>query len=75
MINLVPFTFDLTAHEGTRLAVVLDAVGPRWDPNEVYTGEAQAHRMLYASLDADQQTAKPPTTYSSPRECCPMSPR
>jgi hypothetical protein len=24
---------------------------------EVLTGEAQAHRMLYANLDADQQAA------------------
>ena len=57
MTSLVPFTIDLTAHEGTRLAAVLDAVGPHWDPIEVVTGEAQAHRMLYANLNPDQQAA------------------
>jgi hypothetical protein len=55
--SLVPFTIDLTAHEGTRLAAVLDAMGPHWDPIEVSIGEAQAHRMLYANLDPDQQAA------------------
>jgi Family of unknown function (DUF6400) len=55
--SLVPFTIDLTAHEGTRLAAVLDAVGPHWDPIEVSMGEAQAHRMLYANLNPDQQAA------------------
>jgi hypothetical protein len=55
MATLVPFTIDLTAHEGTRLAAVLDALGPRWDPAEIYAGEAQAHQMLYAHLDSEQQ--------------------
>ena len=55
MPNLVPFNVDLTAHEGVRLAAVLDALGPHWDPAEIYTGEAEAHRMLYSQLDADQQ--------------------
>jgi hypothetical protein len=53
--SLIPFTLDLTAHEATRLAAVLDALGPHWNPTDIYTGEAQAHRMLYAHLDADQQ--------------------
>jgi hypothetical protein len=53
--SLVPFDIDLTMHEGVRLTVVLNALGPHWDPVEVYTGEAEAHRMLYADLDADQQ--------------------
>ena len=57
MTSLVPFTIDLTAHEGACLAAVLDAVGPHWDPIEVSTGEAEAHRMLYANLDSDQQAA------------------
>jgi len=26
-----------------------------WDPAEIYTGEAEAHRMLYSQLDAYQQ--------------------
>ena len=53
--SLVPFTIDLTAHEGTRLAAVLNALGPHWNPLDVYTGEVQAHHRLYADLDADQQ--------------------
>ncbi|MDQ3762792.1 MAG: DUF6400 family protein [Actinomycetota bacterium] len=57
MASLVPFTIDLTLHEGTRLAAVLDALGPKWDPTQIYTGEAQAHQMLYANLDPDQQAA------------------
>ena len=55
MASLVPFTIDLTTHEGTRLAAVLDALGPHWNPLDVYTGETQAHHRLYADLDADQQ--------------------
>lgn len=55
MPNLISFDVDLTAHEGTRLAAVLGALGPHWDPVEVYRGEAEAHRMLYSHLDADQQ--------------------
>ncbi|MBV9727976.1 MAG: hypothetical protein JO309_00890 [Pseudonocardiales bacterium] len=57
MANLVPFTIDLTAHEATRLAAVLDALSSHWDPMEIYTGEAEAHRMLYTHLDPDQQAA------------------
>ena len=57
MTSYVPFNIDLTMHEGVRLAAVLDALGPHWDPNEVYAGEAEAHRMLYAHLDPDQQAA------------------
>jgi hypothetical protein len=38
--SLVPFTLDLTAHEATRLAAVLDALGPHWNPTDIYTGEA-----------------------------------
>lgn len=56
MANLVPFTIDLTAHEAARLAAVLDALGPHWDPTEIYTGEAEARRILYTHLDPDQQT-------------------
>jgi Family of unknown function (DUF6400) len=56
MANLVPFDVDLTAHEGTRLAAVLEALGPDWDPVEVYAGEAEARQMLYSNLDADQQS-------------------
>ena len=51
----VPFIIDLTGHEGTRLAAVLDAVGSHQDSIDITIGEAQAHRMLYAHLDLDQQ--------------------
>lgn len=57
MTSPIPFTIDLTAHEGARLAAVLDALGSQWDPMEIYTGEAEAHRMLYARLNPDQQAA------------------
>ena len=53
--SLVPFTIDLTAHEGTRLTAILDALGPHWDPTQIYTDEAEAHQMLYTHLDPDQQ--------------------
>lgn len=55
MASLIPFTIDLTAHEGTRLAAVLDALGGHWNPLDVYTGETRAYHQLYADLDADQQ--------------------
>ena len=57
MTSLVPFNIDLTAHEGARLAAVLDALGPHWDPTEIYTSESEARRMLYTRLDPDQQAA------------------
>ncbi len=55
MEGLVPFTIDLTAHEGVRLAAVLEALGSDWEPAAVFAGEAEAHRLLYADLDPDQQ--------------------
>ena len=55
MASLVPFTIDLTAHEGTRLAAVLDTLAVHWNPLDVYTDETQAHHRLYADLDAHQQ--------------------
>ena len=56
MDSLVPFTLDdLTVHKATRLTAVLNALGPQWNHTDIYTGEAQAHQMLYAHLDADQQ--------------------
>jgi hypothetical protein len=58
--SLIPFSLDLTAYETTRLAAVLNALGPQWNPFDIYLSEAQAHRMLshrmlYGHLDADQQ--------------------
>ena len=55
MAGFVPFTIDLTAHEGVRLTAVLDALGSDWDPAEVYAGEAEAHQLLYSNLDPNQQ--------------------
>jgi Family of unknown function (DUF6400) len=55
MANLASFNIDFTAHEGTRLAAVLAAMGTNWDPNQIYTDETEAQRMLYAHLDPDQQ--------------------
>lgn len=55
MASLVPFTIDLTAHEGARLAAVMDALGRHWNPVDVYIHEVQAHQRLHAGLDADQQ--------------------
>jgi Family of unknown function (DUF6400) len=55
--SLIPFNIDLTVHEGERLAAVLEASGPHWDPTQMYASETQAHRMLYADLDRDQQAA------------------
>jgi hypothetical protein len=55
--TLSPFTVDLTAHEGVRLAAVLAALGTHWDPADVYAGEIAAHRMLYSGLDPDQHAS------------------
>ncbi|MGH3975642.1 MAG: DUF6400 family protein [Pseudonocardiaceae bacterium] len=55
MTSLVHFNIDFTAHEGARLAAVLDAMGTNWDPHQIYTDETEAQRMLYANLDPDQQ--------------------
>lgn len=57
MASLVPFTLTLTVHEGARLTAVLDALGPHWNPADIYTGEAQAHRVLCAHLDPDPQAS------------------
>jgi hypothetical protein len=55
MADIIPFTIDLTAHEGARLAAVLEAFGWNWDPTSVFNGEAEAHRLLYSDLDPNQQ--------------------
>jgi hypothetical protein len=46
--------FDLTAHETTRLAAVLDALGDGYDPVEVEAGEADARRCLMSNLSPEQ---------------------
>jgi hypothetical protein len=48
------YVFDLAAHEQRRLAAVLAAT-PDLDPGAVLADEAEAHRMLYSGLDAEQQ--------------------
>jgi hypothetical protein len=53
VIDLVPFTFDLTAHEIPRLTAVLDAT-PGWDPVAVLAAEIEAHALLYSGLNAEQ---------------------
>jgi hypothetical protein len=52
--SLTARAYDLTAHEQTRLAAVLTAT-PDVDPGAVHAAEAEAHRMLYRGLDAEQQ--------------------
>ncbi|MCF3175984.1 hypothetical protein IPZ61_22035 [Streptomyces sioyaensis] len=47
--------FDLTAHEARRRTEVVAALGDTWDPLAVMEGEADAHRLLYSDLDAEQQ--------------------
>ncbi|WP_219412801.1 DUF6400 family protein [Pseudonocardia nigra] len=51
---LVRHAFDLTAHEQHRLAAVI-AASPDLDPGAVLAIEAEAHRMLYSDLDAEQR--------------------
>jgi hypothetical protein len=52
--GLASHSFDLGAHEQRRLAVVLEAM-PDLDVLAVLDSEAQAHRMLYSGLDAEQR--------------------
>ncbi|RXS65433.1 hypothetical protein EST54_18590 [Streptomyces sioyaensis] len=47
--------FDLTAHEARRRTEVVAALGDGWDPLAVMEGEADAYRLLYSDLDAEQQ--------------------
>ncbi|MFF4952076.1 DUF6400 family protein [Streptomyces chattanoogensis] len=49
------FAFDLTEHEIRRRTEVLAALGDTWNPIEVMEGEAEAQRLLYSGLDAEQQ--------------------
>ena len=49
------FVFDLTGHEQTRLAAVVDALGDSYDPAEILAGEQAAYAMLYSGLDEQQQ--------------------
>ncbi|MEU2422430.1 DUF6400 family protein [Streptomyces sp. NPDC007851] len=51
----VEFSVDLTGHELTRRAHVMNALGAEWDPVEVMRGEEEAYDMLYSGLDEDQQ--------------------
>ncbi|MFI9045679.1 DUF6400 family protein [Streptomyces sp. NPDC053427] len=49
------FAFDLAEHETRRRAEVLAALGDTWNPLEVMEAEAEAERLLYSGLDAEQQ--------------------
>jgi hypothetical protein len=53
--DLVPFIFDLTAHEIRRMTAVLDAT-PDWDPAAVLAAEVEAHSMLYSGLNTEQRS-------------------
>jgi Family of unknown function (DUF6400) len=48
------YAFDLTAHEQTRLAAVLEALGDDFDPIKILEGEHEARALLYNNLDAEQ---------------------
>ncbi|MFE4018090.1 DUF6400 family protein [Streptomyces sp. NPDC059101] len=49
------FELDLAGHEARRRAEVLAALGDTWDPVAVMKDEAEAQRLLYSGLGADQQ--------------------
>jgi hypothetical protein len=51
---LTTHVWDLSAHEQRRLAAVL-AARPDFEPAAALAGEAEAHRLLYSGLDAEQQ--------------------
>ncbi|MFD5542486.1 DUF6400 family protein [Streptomyces sp. NPDC127079] len=51
----VEFSVDLTGHEMTRRAHVMNALGAEWDPVAVMRGEEEAYDLLYSGLDAEQQ--------------------
>ncbi|MDQ2790830.1 MAG: hypothetical protein DLM60_16895 [Pseudonocardiales bacterium] len=53
--HLMPFIFDLTAHEIRRMTAVLDAM-PDWDPAAVLAAEVEAHSMLYSGLNTEQRS-------------------
>lgn len=54
MPDLADITLDFDTHERTRLALVLEAIGDRYDPAAVFTSEMQADAMLYGNLDPQQ---------------------
>jgi hypothetical protein len=53
--GLVSFDVDLTRQETERRALVMDALGPEWDPVAVLQDEDAAYELLYSGLDAEQQ--------------------
>lgn len=52
--DLMPFTFDLTAHEIRRMTAVLHTI-PDWDPAAVLAAEGEAHSLLYSGLNTEQR--------------------
>ncbi|MEY9846614.1 DUF6400 family protein [Streptacidiphilus sp. MAP5-3] len=53
--SLISFDVDLTRQETQRRALVMDALGPAWDPVAVLHDEDAAYTLLYSGLDAEQQ--------------------
>ncbi|MBF9069569.1 DUF6400 family protein [Streptacidiphilus fuscans] len=53
--GLIAFDVDLTRQETQRRALVMDALGPDWDPVAVLQDEDAAYELLYSGLDAEQQ--------------------
>lgn len=55
MTELASFTFDLDAHELTRLTAVLTACGDQFDLLTMHNDEVDARRVLYGSLSVEQR--------------------
>ncbi len=53
--DLMPFVFDLTAHEIRRMTAVLDATSA-WDPAAVLAAEVEAQSLLYSGLNTEQRS-------------------
>ncbi|MEU6670402.1 DUF6400 family protein [Streptomyces sp. NPDC046727] len=51
----VDFAVDLTGHEMTRRAHVMESLGADWDPVKVMRDEEAAYDLLYSGLDEEQQ--------------------
>lgn len=54
MPELVDWSLDLAAHEQTRVAAVLTAVGDQLNLLDMYHNECDATRMLYSGLSLEQ---------------------
>jgi hypothetical protein len=54
-MDLVNFHIDLYGHELERVAITLAAAGHTMDLVTMHADEADAHRMLYTDLTAQQR--------------------